>query len=452
MAQATTRRTSSPRMVALGSFIGTTIEWYDFFLYGSAAALVFGPLFFPSVSPALGLIAAFSTYAVGFLARPLGALVGGHVGDRIGRKAMLVASLLIAGGATALVGVLPTYAGIGVGAPLLLVLLRLAQGFGVGGEWGGAALVSVESAPARRRGFYGSFTQIGVSAGMLMAAGAFTLGQTMLTREQFLSWGWRVPFLASGLLVIVGLLIRVKMSEPESFTRMKQDNKLPERPLVEVMRTQRRPVWLTTGMRLSQNALYYLYTTFGIAYIARSADDTVGLRAVLVASAISLATVPAWAWLSDRWGRRPLYLFGTVASAMFIAPFFLLADTGNPVLITLGMVAGINLFHDAMYGPQAAFFAELFPTNVRYSGASMGYQFGSVLSGGLAPLIASSLLAAGGGKPWLVVGYCLVLSVITGVCAYLAPETFRASTDSTDYAAVAPAAATTRTIEIGELR
>ncbi|MBN9742935.1 MFS transporter [Amycolatopsis sp. A1MSW2902] len=435
-------------MVALGSFIGTTIEWYDFFLYGSAAALVFGPLFYPGADPSLGLIAAFGTYAVGFLARPLGALVGGHVGDRIGRKAMLVASLLIMGCATALVGLLPTYASIGVAAPVLLVFLRLAQGFGVGGEWGGAALVSVESAPSGRRGFYGSFTQIGVSAGMLMAAGAFTLGRTLLTAEQFLSWGWRVPFLASGALVAVGLLIRAKLAEPESFVRMKQENRLPERPLAELMRTQRRPVWLTAGMRLSQNALYYLYTTFGIAYIARSADDEVGLRAVLVASALSLVTVPAWAWLSDRYGRRPLYLFGTVTSAVFIAPFFLLADTGNPLLVTVGMVVGINLFHDAMYGPQAAFFAEMFPAGVRYSGASMGYQFGSVLSGGLAPLIASSLLVANNGRPWLVVGYCLVLSVITGVCAYLAPETFRTSTE---HPAVA-AGPRDRTSEMGELR
>ncbi|WP_336158855.1 MFS transporter [Amycolatopsis sp. VC5-11] len=448
MAQATTRRTPSARMVALGSFIGTTIEWYDFFLYGSAAALVFGPLFYPGADPSLGLIAAFGTYAVGFLARPLGALVGGHVGDRIGRKAMLVASLLIMGCATALVGLLPTYASIGVAAPVLLVFLRLAQGFGVGGEWGGAALVSVESAPSGRRGFYGSFTQIGVSAGMLMAAGAFTLGRTLLTTEQFLSWGWRVPFLASGAIVAVGLLIRAKLAEPESFVRMKQENRLPERPLAELMRTQRRPVWLTAGMRLSQNALYYLYTTFGIAYIARSADDEVGLRAVLVASALSLVTVPAWAWLSDRYGRRPLYLFGTVTSAVFIAPFFLLADTGNPLLVTVGMVVGINLFHDAMYGPQAAFFAEMFPAGVRYSGASMGYQFGSVLSGGLAPLIASSLLVANNGRPWLVVGYCLVLSVITGVCAYLAPETFRTSTE---HPAVA-AGPRDRTSEMGELR
>lgn len=416
---------NSLRMVAVGSFVGTTIEWYDFFLYGTAAALVFGPLFFPDVSPAVGLIASFATYAVGFLARPLGALVGGHVGDKIGRKAMLVASLLVMGVSTTLIGVLPTYGHVGILAPLLLLLLRLAQGFGVGGEWGGAALMSVETAPDGKRGLYGSFTQIGVSGGMLLAVGAFTLVRTSMSAEQFLSWGWRVPFLVSGLLVLFGFIVRAKLHEPESFTQMKEQNTLPDNPIATVLKNERRAVWLTAGMRMSQNAVYYLYTTFGIVYIAKSVgtDSNVGLHSVLIASTVGLVSVPAWAYLSDRVGRRPLYLFGTVASAVFIAPFFLLADTGNPVLITLAMVIGLNLFHDAMYGPQAAFFAEMFSTGVRYSGASMGYQFGSVLAGGFAPLIATALLAAGGGRPWLVVAYFLVLSLITGVCAYLAPET-----------------------------
>ncbi|MEV4644325.1 MFS transporter [Saccharopolyspora sp. NPDC049357] len=427
MAQAMTRRTNSVRMVAIGSFVGTTIEWYDFFLYGTAAALVFSPLFFPDVSPAIGLIAAFGTYAVGFLARPVGALVGGHVGDRIGRKAMLVTSLIVMGVGTALVGVLPTYGQAGLAAPLMLVALRLVQGFGVGAEWGGAALMSVETAPAHRRGLYGSFTQIGVSGGMLLAVGAFTLAKTSLSPQEFLAWGWRIPFLASGLLIIVGFLIRARLVEPDSFAKMKHDSAVSERPLVDVVKNERRAIWLTAGMRLSQNAVYYLYTTFGIAYIARTVgtDSNVGLQSVLIASAIGLVSVPLWAHLSDKYGRRPLYLFGTVASALFVAPFFLLADTGNGLLIVIGMVVGVNLFHDAMYGPQAAFFTEMFSTGVRYSGASMGYQFGSVVSGGFAPLIATSLLALNGGRPWLVVAYFVVLSAITGICAYLAPETFR---------------------------
>ena len=420
-----TKKTNSPRMVALGSFVGTTIEWYDFFLYVTAAALVFSPLFFPDISPAMGLIAAFGTYAVGFLARPLGGIVAGHIGDRVGRKSMLVASLMIMGTSTTLIGVLPTHDSIGMWAPILLLVLRLAQGFGVGGEWGGAALMSVESAPANRRGFYGSFTQIGVSAGMLLAVGAFSIFRTVLDEETFLAWGWRVPFLISGLLVFVGLLIRIGLSEPEKFAEMKQNDTIAEMPVVELFRTERRAVFLTTGMRLSQNAIYYLYTVFGIAYIARSlgSASSAGLNSVLIASAIGLVSVPVWAALSDRFGRRPLYLFGAVTSALFIAPFFLLADTGNPVLITLAMVVGLNIFHDAMYGPQAAFFSEMFSTGVRYSGASVGYQLGSVFAGGFSPLIATSLLALNNGRPWLVVAYFTVLSIITAVCAYLAPET-----------------------------
>ncbi|MFK4146589.1 MFS transporter [Streptomyces sp. NPDC004065] len=412
-------------MVAVGSFVGTTIEWYDFFLYGTAAALVFSPLFFPQVSPAVGLIASFATYAVGFLARPLGALVGGHIGDRVGRKTMLVASLLIMGGATGLIGALPTYDHVGIVAPLLLLFLRLAQGFGVGGEWGGAALMSVETAPPGKRGLYGSFTQIGVSGGMLLAVGAFTLAKTSMSRDAFLSYGWRIPFLLSALLVLVGFVIRARLVEPESFQRLKEENALPENPLKEVVKSERRSIWLTMGMRMSQNTVYYLYTTFGIAYIARSVDSGsgIGLYSVLIASAIGLVSVPLWAAVSDRIGRRPVYLFGTVTSALFITPFFLLADTGNPLLIVLAMVVGLNLFHDAMYGPQAAFFSELFSARVRYSGASMGYQFGSVLAGGFAPLIATSLLAANDGRPWYIVGYFLALSVLTFIATYLAPET-----------------------------
>jgi MFS transporter, MHS family, shikimate and dehydroshikimate transport protein len=433
-------RQNSPRMVAVGSFVGTTIEWYDFFLYGTAAALVFSPLFFPEISPAVGLIASFATYAVGFLARPLGALVGGHVGDRVGRKAMLVASLLIMGIATMLIGVLPTYGQVGIAAPLMLLVLRLAQGFGVGGEWGGAALMTVESAPPGKRGLYGSFTQIGVSGGMLLAVGAFTLTRVSMPNEAFLSYGWRIPFLLSGLLVAVGFVIRARLAESESFQRMKKENTLSKNPLGDVVRNERRSIWLTLGMRLSQNTVYYLYTTFGIVYIAQSigSESNLGLHSVLVASALGLVSVPLWASLSDRFGRRPLYMFGTLASAIFVAPFFLLADTGNPVLIIVAMVVGLNLFHDAMYGPQAAFFAELFSTGVRYSGASMGYQFGSVLAGGFAPLIATSLLAANDGRPWYIVAYFVAVSAVTFLAAYLAPETCPRERPSASTAPSAP--------------
>jgi len=412
-------------MVAIGSFVGTSIEWYDFFLYGTAAALVFSPLFFPDVSPAVGLIASFGTYAVGFLARPVGALVGGHLGDRIGRKIMLVSSLTIMGLSTALIGVLPTYHDVGVLAPILLLVLRLAQGFGVGAEWGGAALMTVEEAPKGRRGLFGSFTQMGVSGGMLLSVGLFALFKSSMAHDSFITWGWRVPFLASALLVIFGLLIRLRLTETTSFIELKAANKVVKNPLASALKDQRRSVLLTTGMRLSQNAVYYLVTTFAIAYIARSvgSESNVGLVGVIVGSAIGLVSTPFWAMISDRVGRRPVYLYGAVTSAIFIGPFFLMAQTGNEVLIIIAMVIAMNFFHDAMYGPQAAFFAELFPAGVRFSGTSLGYQIGSVIGGGFAPLIASALLAANGGRPWLVVAYFLVLSAITIACACLAPET-----------------------------
>ncbi|HSF26529.1 MAG TPA: MFS transporter [Actinomycetes bacterium] len=421
------QRRSPIGRVALGSFIGTSIEWYDFFLYGTAAALVFSELFFPNVSPAVGLIAAFGTYAVGFLARPLGGIIGGHLGDRIGRKAVLVASLTIMGAATAAIGLLPSYDQIGLWAPALLLVLRLTQGLGVGGEWGGAALMTVEHAPAARRGLFGSFTQIGVSAGMLLSVGAFAVVRNSVDHATFLAWGWRVPFLASTILVAIGLWIRLKLEETPQFARLADEGGTSARPVVTALRDERKAVLLTTGMRLSQNAVYYIYTVFGLAYVARSLgkDTNIGLISIVLASALGLVSVPLWAALSDRIGRRPVYLLGSVASAIFIFPFFLLADSGNPVLIVLAIVIGLNGFHDAMYGPQAAFFSEMFTTGVRYSGASLGYQIGSVLAGGFSPLIATALLAVGGGRPWLVCGYFLLLSSITTVCAYLAPETVR---------------------------
>ncbi|MGH3423111.1 MAG: MFS transporter [Nocardioidaceae bacterium] len=419
---------NSPARVAFASLVGTTIEWYDFFLYGTAAAIVFGELFFPNASPAVGVIAAFATYAVGFLARPLGGIVGGHIGDRVGRKSVLVGSLLTMGVATTAIGVLPTHGQVGILAPVLLLVMRLLQGLGVGAEWGGAALMSVEHAPLRRRGFYGSFTQMGVSSGMLLATGAFTLSRSLTDSSAFMSWGWRLPFLASGILVVIGLVIRLKLEEPARFARLREANKTAPMPVAEVLRTEGRAVILTTGMRISQNAVYYIFTVFALVYIADSVggDSSVGLTAVMIASALGLVSVPLWAALSDKIGRRPVFLFGAVMSGVFILPFFLLTDTGSPVLIVLAIVLGMNFFHDAMYGPQAAFFAEMFTTPVRFSGASLGYQIGSVLGGGFSPLIATSLLALGGGEPWLVVGYFLCLSVITVVCAYVAPETYRA--------------------------
>ncbi|PRY15916.1 MFS transporter [Kineococcus rhizosphaerae] len=421
------------RRAALGSFVGTTIEWYDYYLYGTAAALVLGPLFFPTVGGAVGVIAAFATYAVGFVARPLGGAVAGHLGDRLGRKVVLVASLLTMGVSTAAIGVLPTHAQVGVWAPVLLVLCRLLQGFSAGGEWGGAVLLSVEHAPPGRRGLFGAIPQMGSAAGMVLASGGFWLARALTSDDAFLAWGWRVPFLASAVLVVVGLLIRLKVTDSPAFTALREADATAHRPVAEVLRRNRRGVLLTTGMRLGQNGAYVLYTVFALSYLTnhvRSDGADVGLLAVLVASVLSLAATPLWGLLSDRIGRRPVYLFGAVLTAVFTVPAFLLLDTGSTVLIVGAVVIAINLGHDSQYGAQGAFFAEQFDDRTRYSGASLGYSIGAVLGGGLTPLIAASLLAAGGGRPWLVAGYLSLLAVLTTVSAALTRETAHAPLDA----------------------
>ncbi|ORA33959.1 MFS transporter [Mycobacterium aquaticum] len=414
------------RTVALGSAVGTTIEWYDFYLYATAAALVFKPLFFPNISSTAGTLASFATYAAGFGARPLGALISGHYGDRLGRKAVLVAALVGMGLSTFAIGLLPTYAQVGLLAPALLVSLRLLQGLAVGAEWGGAALLSVEHAPAGRRGLFGSFTQLGSPAGMLLSTGVFYATRTITGPDAFLSYGWRIPFLLSAVLVVIGLVIRLRITDAEVFTRVRDRGEVVRLPVLEVLRTQPRNVLITTGLRFSQIALFVLLTTYSLTYLADSeAGSQVGLTAVLIASAIGLISTPAWAMLSDRVGRRPPYLFGAMAGVVALTLFFVAAGTGSHVAIVLSMVFGINIAHDAMYGPQAAWFGELFDTRVRYSGASLGYQIGAVLSGGFAPLIAAALLVAGGGSPWLIVGYFAVLTAITLTSAYFARETHR---------------------------
>ncbi len=430
-----TQRTSSepapaataPRSVALGSMVGTTIEWYDFYLYATATALVFKPLFFPNVSATAGALASFATYAAGFGARPIGAIIAGHLGDRLGRKAVLVGALLLMGVTTAAIGVLPTYAQVGLLAPALLATLRVLQGLAVGAEWGGAALLSVEHAPPGRRGLYGSFTQLGSPAGMLLATAVFYLVREVTGEDAFLDAGWRIPFLLSAVLVIIGLLIRVRLTDAAIFGRLRERGHIARLPVVEVLRTQPRNVLLTIGLRLSQISLFVLLTTYSLSYLQDEfgKGSSVGLVAVLISSALGLVSTPLWAWLSDRVGRRRPYLFGAAGGLVALALFFLAAESGSKVAVVVVIVLGVNVMHDAMYGPQAAWFAELFDTRVRYSGSSLGYQIGAVLSGGFAPLIAAALLTAGGGSPWLIVAYFAVLSVLTIAAAGSARDTYR---------------------------
>ena len=415
------------RKVVTASFIGTTIEWYDFFLYGTAAALVFNELFFPNAEPVIGTLAALATYAVGFAARPLGGIVFGHFGDRVGRKSMLVLSLMIMGVATFLIGCLPTHATIGVLAPVLLVLLRFAQGIGVGGEWGGAVLMSVEHAPKGKRGLYGSFPQMGVPAGLALSTFVFLIVQNMTTEAQFMAWGWRIPFLVSIVLVAVGLVIRLKILESPAFKEVKESGTASEKPLVDVVKTHRRDLLTAMGMRIAENGTFYVLTVFVLAYgeDALKLEKNTMLTGVIIAALLGLITIPLYGRLSDRVGRRKLYLAGAVFSLLFAFPFFWLVDTKEPVFIWLAIVLGINVGHDLMYGPQGSYFAELFGTRVRYTGASIGYQLASVFAGGFAPLIAVALLAAADDKPTYVAIYMSVMAAITVVATLFARETYQ---------------------------
>jgi MHS family shikimate/dehydroshikimate transporter-like MFS transporter len=419
------------KKVAFASFIGTTIEWYDFFLYGTAAALVFGELFFPDAEPAIGTLAAFGTYAVGFAARPLGGVVFGHFGDRIGRKAMLVTALMIMGVATFLIGCLPTFESVGILAPILLVTLRFMQGIGVGGEWGGAVLMAVEHAPKGRRGFFGSWPQMGVPAGLAISTGVFAAVRGLTSEETFAAWAWRVPFLLSAVLVIVGLIIRMKLAESPVFEKVQESDSRADKPIVDVVKTHPREVLTAMGMRVAENGIFYIYTVFFLAYGEETLklSETTMLTGVVIAACIGLFTIPFYGRLSDKVGRKPLYLTGAIVSLVMCFPAFILADTGSAILIWIAMVIGINIGHDLMYGPQGAYFAELFGTRVRYSGASLGYQLASVFAGGFAPLIAAALLTAGGGEPWLVASYMTVLALITVVATASARETYREDID-----------------------
>ena len=412
----------SPRLVAFASFLGTTIEWYDFFLYGTAAALVFNRLFFPEFDPLTGTLLAFSTYTIGFIARPLGGIVMGHYGDRIGRKSMLVLTLMIMGVATFLIGLVPTYEQIGIWAAAALVVLRIAQGFGVGGEWGGAVLMAVEHAPPGRRGFYGSWPQIGVPAGLVLSTAVFWIFSS-LPEEQFLSWGWRVPFLLSIVLVVVGLVIRVRIVETPAFAKVKESGSASRMPIIEVLKTHPREVLLAGGARVAENGSFYIYSAFVLAYATQlGLARNMVLQGILMAAVLELIAIPIFGALSDRVGRRPVYLFGALVTAAFAYPFFWVFETGNTWLIWGALAVAFVFSHAAMYAPQAAFLSEMFGTRVRYSGASIGAQLAAVFAGGLAPLVATEILRRGYGRGALA-AYLIGMSLVTIVAVLAARET-----------------------------
>ena len=399
------------------------IEWYDFFLYGTAAALVFDRLFFPSDDEFVSRMAAFGSFALGFFMRPLGGVIFGHFGDRIGRKAMLVTTLLMMGLATFLIGVLPTYETIGVAAPCLLIFLRLVQGLGVGGEWGGAVLMAVEHGHAGKRGFYGSCVQMGVPAGLLLATAVFSYFSS-LPEEQFLSWGWRVPFLLGIVLLAVGMFIRFQVFESPLFAESQKKNDVSPLPILEVFSKYRRSVLLAMGARFAENVCFYIFTVFVLTYATDYLDlpkQTI-LNGIWIAAAVQLVAIPLAGILSDRVGRRPVYLAGAIFVALFAFPFFWLIETQQTLLIWLSIVLAL-IGHSLMYGPQAAFFSELFGTRVRYSGDSVGYQLASPLAGGIAPLIATALVRWSDGASWPVSIYMIVAAAVTLLAITMATET-----------------------------
>jgi MFS family permease len=424
------------RRAVVASTVGTTIEWYDFFLYGTASALVFPALFFPKQVAYTGILLSFGTQFVGFVARPVGAAIFGHFGDRIGRKAMLVTTLVLMGVSTFLIGLLPGYTAIGITAPILLTVLRIAQGIGVGGEWGGSVLLSMEWGSHRRRGLMASWPQLGVPMGLLLSTGMVKL-MTVISGDSFLRWGWRVPFLVSIVLVGIGLYVRLKVLESPEFVAVRKQEAVVRQPLIEVIRRQWREILTSAFVRMSEQAPFYLFTvfvlTYGTAHLKLNRGDL--LNYTLVAAALGLVSVPFFGYLSDLIGRRLVYGIGIVCTALYAFPYFGLLDTKIAGLVLLAIVLSL-VFHDIQYGPQAALIAEGFGPNVRYSGAGLGYQLASVIAGGPAPLIATRILEKTGssaGVSWYIIGCC----VLAMIALLLMPH--RRRTEDTQVFEVAPA-------------
>jgi len=448
MTESSADKAGSRLRVIFAACIGSALEWYDFFLYGTAAALVFGELFFPKGDPIVGTLLAFLTFGVGFVVRPIGGILFGVLGDRYGRKPVLVATLLMIGIGTTAIGCLPTFAQIGYWAPLLLVLMRVIQGLGAGAEYGGAVIYLVENAPANRRGFWGSFAPLGVSIGNLLAAGAFAL-VTPLPREDLMSWGWRLPFLASFLLILVGLFVRLRVAETPVYTEaVVARGKVERNPAMEALRRHPRNFMVVLGARLAENGLGYLFPVFGLSYVITTlgVPKSDALSALMLAFFIELFAIVGFASLSDHVGRRPVYLFGAIAGMLFAFPFFLLVGTKQWIWIAVAFVIARAVVTAAMFGPQAAYFAELFPPQRRFAGFAFARELGSLLAGGPAPFLAAYLVAVFGSW-WPVACYAAALSALTAIAVWAGPETYvediaaDASPDAQMPASLAPARA-----------
>src|ERR1700709_619600 len=414
--------------VILAASIGSALEWYDFFLYGTAAALVFGNFFFPKSDPVIGTLLAFLTFGVGFVVRPLGGILFGIMSDRFGRKPVLVVTLLMIGVGTTAIGLLPTYAQVGYWAPAMLVALRVVQGLGAGAEYGGAVIFLVENAPPKHRGFWGSFAPLGVSIGNLLAAGAFAL-VTLLPREDLMSWGWRLPFLASFLLIMVGIYVRLKVAETPVFTEaVVARGKIERNPAMEALKRHPRNFFVVLGARLAENGLGYLFPVFGLNYVINTlgVPKAEALSALMLAFVIELFTIIGFASLSDRVGRRPVYIFGALCGIAWAFPFFLLVGTKEWIWIAVAFIGARAVVTAAMFGPQAAYFAELFPPQRRFAGFAFARELGALLAGGPAPFVAAALVAWSGSW-WPVACYAAFLAACTAFAIWCGPETFEES-------------------------
>ncbi|MFH9129415.1 MFS transporter [Streptomyces griseoaurantiacus] len=430
-------RESSLRKVVTASALGTTVEYYDFTLYATTAALVFDKVFFPDASPLVGTLAAFATYFVGYAARPLGGIFFGHFGDRLGRKNVLIITMLMMGLGTFAIGLLPSYDSIGVAAPVLLVLIRLIQGLGMGGEYGGGVLMALEYSPRSRQGFFTSLVHIGTPAGVLIPVGLVSILDATLPPGSYDSWAWRMPFLASILLVGVGLWMRLHVTESPEFVRMREDREVQSLPVKQVLTRQPATVVLSVLAKIAESGLFNIYYVVAITYVTTELDLAKGpvLLAVLIACAVECVTLPWFGALSDRIGRRKVYIFGAAFQAVLALPFFLLMETGQFWGYTVGMTLGLGVGHAAMYGAQGALFSNLYPVNVRYTGLSVTQQIGATLGGGLSPLIGTALLSAAGGHWSWLIAYCVGVAVLSGLAATRlrageAPEHIAPATDA----------------------
>lgn len=402
------------RRAAIASVVGTTIEWYDFFLYGAVAALVFNKLFFTSLDPLTGTIAAFGTFAAGFLIRPFGAVFFGSLGDRKGRRHALMATLVVMGVATVGIGFLPTYERVGLLAPALLMVLRLLQGFAAGGEWGGAVLLTFENSGKNGRGLMASLPGMGVGIGSLLSTGSVALLMAVLSEDDFLSWGWRVPFLASSIIIVVGIYMRLALTETPEFEQSRQEGQNVKTPLRQLFRGYWRELLVVIGVRLGENGGYYLLGTFVVAYAVHvGADSAIVLAAISLTFALTIVTIPIFGWLSDRIGRITVYAFGASVLMVWSWVFFRFIETNNPALIFLAILVGLIFGYSAMFGAQSALIAELFDVKVRYTGLALGHSLGAILGGGLAPLIAAALLSVPEIGRELVAGYASCMGLLT---------------------------------------